>query len=329
MNQPNRRTVLKGAAAAAFLAATRSQFAGAQESDDVRTIEAVNGTIEIEGTPERVVGLEYELVENLVILGVEPVGVAERDSISVWVPLPEPLSESIVDVGTRDELNIEALIELEPDLIIAASPRQDAALENLEAVAKTVQLQTYSPRFTPEGITAHDHFKQVLTQVATAVNKEAEAEAAIAEFDELLAAGTTAVAETDFAGRPFVFAAFNDFTQANLFNEHSRIAYTIGQLGLVNQAGENTETPGLHFETRSVEVLGELPAETVFIVSVSAAAADAAEEFYSGDLWQSMPFVQAGNFINLGEPNIWAAGSAITLSNLIERVVPALGGTLE
>ncbi len=331
----NRRSVLKGTLGASLLTAGLSQTALARQeaspqvSEESRTVAAANGDVTITGTPQRVVVMEYELTENLVALGVEPVGVCEPESVNNWVPLPEPLADSIVDVGTRDEPDIEAIIGLEPDLILAASPRQDAMLANLESIAPTVQLETYSPMSAPEGLTPIEHFKHILTQVAVATNRQAEAETAIAEFDALLEAGTAAVAQTEFAGRPFVYAGVSEFTSVNLFNEHSRIAHTIGQLGLINQAGENSETPGLHYQTLSIEELGTLPEDTLFFVALSPQITEEATELFEGELWQGMPWVQAGGFINLGEPNVWTAGSAITLSNLIERVTESLGAPLD
>lgn len=333
----DRRSVLKGTLGATLLTAGLANVTHAQnstpdvspvEDGDVRVISAANGEIEVQGTPERIVVMEYELAENAYILGITPAGLTERDSVSRWVPLPEPFPETVADVGTRDEPDLEAIIALQPDLILAASPRQDEVLANLETIATTVQLQTYSPFFTPaEDITPIQHFQQVLTQVAQATNREQEAEAAIAGFDALLAAGAEAVAATEYAGRPFVYLTFGDFTTINLFNEHSRIAYTISQLGLANQGGENTETPGLHYETRAVEDLGTLPADTLVFVSISPEIADDANAFLESDLIQGMPWIDG--LMNLGEPNVWTAGSAITLSNLIERVVAALGGTIE
>ncbi|HWV22968.1 MAG TPA: iron-siderophore ABC transporter substrate-binding protein [Thermomicrobiales bacterium] len=340
-NRIDRRTMVQGSIGAALLTGLVGRAASAETATpgtspspegDVRVVAAANGDIEITGTPERVVLMEYELVENGVILGLEPVGVCERDSINQWVPLPEPLSESIVDLGARDEPDLETMIELQPDLIIAAKPRQDEVLDRLEAIAPTVQLETYSPFFAPtDGTTPIENFQHVLMQVAQATNREAAAEAAIQDFDSLLESAVAAVAETDNAGKPFVFAGqFPDMASVTLFNDHSRIAYVVSQLGLVNQAGENEETPGLHYQELSIEQLGTaLSADTLFFVSQSVATADEMNEFFAGEVWQAMPFVKAGNFINLGLPNVWSAGSAITLSNLIGRVVDALGGQLD
>lgn len=291
-----------------------------------RTVAAVNGEITITGTPSRVVAMEYELCENLAILGVSPVGVAERDSVPQWIQTPA-YPDTVTDIGTRDEPDIEAIAGLTPDLILAASPRQDAVLDKLEAIAPVVQLATYSPRSTPQGQTPIENFQQILTDVAIATNTEAKAQEAIAAFDALLKQGAEAIAASEFAGRSFLFGAFNDQTATNLFNDHSRLAYTISQMGLKNIAPENTETPGLHFTPTAIEQLGTFPEDTLFFTSQSAANASEITPLFDSDVWKAIPFVAAGNFHNLGQPNIWTAGSAITLSDLIKRVVKDLTGT--
>ena len=309
------------------------QHAGAQATPDAtpaggaetRTISAVNGEITISGTPERVVVMEYELAENLAILGVTPAGVTERDSIPQWVQIP-PYPEDVVDVGTRDEPDIEAILSLSPDLILAASPRQDEVLSQLEAAGPVVQLSTYSPFFAPEGLTPHESFQQILSHVALAVNRTAEAEQAIVDFDALLATGTAAIDAAGFAGRPFVYGTIADQSGVNIFNDRSRIAFTVSELGLANLGEEYEETPGLHYVEHSIEQLGTLPEDTLFFTAVSPAIAGELDELFASDVWQALPFVQAGNFYSLGEPNVWTAGSAITLSDLIRRVTQALTG---
>ncbi|MGC4105351.1 MAG: iron-siderophore ABC transporter substrate-binding protein [Thermomicrobiales bacterium] len=294
--------------------------------DDTRVVSAVNGEITITGTPQRVVALEYELCENLSILGVMPVGVAERDSVPQWVQIPTYPSD-VVDVGARDELDIEAIAALKPDLILAASPRQDEVLDKLEAIAPVVQLATYSPFATPQGETPVENFQGILTKVAIAVNKEAEAQEAIAAFNALLAEGAKVVGGSEFAGRSFLYGSFNDQAEANLFNNRARTAFILSELGLENVAPENTENPKLHYAPVSVEQLGTFPAETLFFMSQSAANASEFTAFFNSDIWKAIPFVAAGNFHNLGEPNIWTAGSTITMSDFIRRVVKDLTGT--
>lgn len=296
-------------------------------SDEPRVVSAINGDIEVSDTPERIVAMEYELVEHLQTVGVTPVGASERDSINVWVPLQEPLDENeVADIGTRDEPDLEAILQLAPDLILAASPRQDAVLEQLEQIATTIQLETYSPRSTPSGSdTALDHAKGVLRNVALAVNKVDEAEAEIETFDGLLSDGANNIAELGYEGQPFVYGSIilSDTGTINLFTDRSRIAATLTGLGLTN-AITLEDNPDSHFVAMSLEQFGTLPEDILFFYSLSESAMDAINEALDSPVWQSSAFVQNGGLVDLGAPNIWTAGGLITLTDVIERVVGAL-----
>lgn len=328
-----RRSFAAGIASAGSLVlASRSSAqtpdaAGTEGGDDVRVVNAVNGDIELTGTPQRVIAMEYELVEHMQSVGVVPVGATERDSINVWVPLNEPLSEEdVADVGLRAEPDLEAFISLEPDLILAASPRQDAVIDQLEGIATTVQLETYSPRSTPSGSdTSLDHAKGVLRNVALALNKVDEAEAAITDFDTHLTDAAAKVAELGYEGHPFVYGSIilSDTGTVNVFTDLSRIAATLTGLGMTNAISLD-ENPGSHFVAMSLEQIGTLPDDILFFYSLSAPAMEAINETLDSPVWQSAGFVQNGGVVDLGEPNIWTAGGLITLSGVTDRVVSAL-----
>lgn len=323
-----RRMLGAAAATTGALIAMPKVFAQTPESvdDGARIVEAANGDIEVLGTPERVIAMEYELVEHLQTVDVVPVGISERDSVNVWLDLPVKYGDDVVDIGLRDEPDLEAILLLDPDLIIAASPRQDQVIEQLEDVAPTVQLETYSPRSTPTGSeTSIDHAKGVLRNVAIATNTEDVAEQRIAEFDEYLTEAAARVEELGYAGREYIYGSIivsQDGT-ISLFTNLSRIAGTITALGLVNHITLE-DSPDSHFAAVSLEHLGTLPEDVLFIFSVSDGAIEEIEETLASSLWESIPFVQAGNVINLGTPNIWTAGGLITMTQVIDRVTGAL-----
>ncbi|MGB3760615.1 MAG: ABC transporter substrate-binding protein, partial [Rivularia sp. (in: cyanobacteria)] len=67
-------------------------------------------------TPSRVVALGWVYVEDLLALGIQPVGVADIEGYQKFVNIQPQLAASVVDVGTRAEPNLEAIAQLEPDL---------------------------------------------------------------------------------------------------------------------------------------------------------------------------------------------------------------------
>lgn len=327
-----RRSFTTGIAAASGLAVSKhvlAQTPGATSTtggNDSRVVSAVNGNVELSGTPARVVVMEYELIEHVQAAGVTPVGVTERETVNEYVPLREKLDESIVDVGLRDEPDMEAIISLEPDLIIAASPRQDEILDQLASIAPTVQVATYSPFAAPTGdLGAIDHAKDVFRTVALALNKVDEGEAEIATFDEYLESASVQVAELGFDGQPYVYGSINlpGDSSFEVNTDLSRTAATISALGLVNAISLD-DYPGDHFSTLSLEQVGSLPDDILFFFSRSEQANANIDAALENPVWQSAGFVQNGGMVDLGEPFIWFAGGLITLTNVIERVVRAL-----
>ena len=56
-------------------------------------------------TPKRVVVLNWDLLEQVLALGVTPVGAPELESYRLWVVKPEAPKE-ITDIGSRSEPNL-------------------------------------------------------------------------------------------------------------------------------------------------------------------------------------------------------------------------------
>lgn len=327
----SRRSFATGVAAAGALGFTtrviaQSPDASSDESGESRIISAANGEIELSGTPVRVVVMEYELVEHVQAAGVTPVGVTERDTVNEYVPLREPLGEDVVDVGLRDEPDLEAIIGLEPDLIVAASPRQDAIIEQLQEIAPTVQVATYSPFAAPTGdLGAIDHAKAVFLTVAQALNKVDESEAEIETFDEHLQASVARVTELGYEGQPYVYGSIN-LPGDNSFEVNtdlSRTAATISAMGLTNVISLE-DYPGEHFSTLSMEQAGTLPEDILFFFCRSEQANPNIDEALNSDVWQSAGFVKNGGLVDLGEPFIWFAGGLITLTGVMDRVIEGL-----
>lgn len=82
-------------------------------------------------TATRVIALEWVYAENLLALGIQPVGVADIQGYKQYVNVQPSLTESVVDVGTRQEPNLEAIAQLKPDLILGVELRHKTILRYL------------------------------------------------------------------------------------------------------------------------------------------------------------------------------------------------------
>lgn len=107
-----------------------------------KTIKHAMGTVEIKGTPKRIVTLEWVYAEDLLALGVQPTGVADIAGYKRNFSIQPQLAAETVDVGTRQESNLESIAGLKPDLIITSANR---AKQNYEQLKKS-HLRSYLTR---------------------------------------------------------------------------------------------------------------------------------------------------------------------------------------
>lgn len=141
-----RRTLSIVVASAAVLALTACASAsGAPQADDtssVRVYESDFGPVELPETIERIVSIDFYTPAALADLGVYPVGVVNSYFTEI-ASIPEQYKTAIADSGAESigeyyELNLEAVVKADPDLIIATSdflPLDDPLRAELEKVA--------------------------------------------------------------------------------------------------------------------------------------------------------------------------------------------------
>ncbi|PSK95377.1 iron complex transport system substrate-binding protein [Murinocardiopsis flavida] len=103
-----------------------------------RTVEHASGSTEITEKPSRVVVLDTGELDDVLSLGVTPVGMAESDSPEGAPPyLADRLSDVEV-VGGINDLNVEAIAALKPDLIVGSELRAARLYDTLSEIAPTV-----------------------------------------------------------------------------------------------------------------------------------------------------------------------------------------------
>ena len=138
--------------------------------------------ITLPGPATRVVGLEWNVAEHAVSLGVMPVGVADVKGYSTWVTA-EPLDAAVKDVGIRGEPSIDSIAALGPTW---SSPPTSCR------TPPSPSSRRFAPVVVVAGGDAKDNLGQMrrnLELVATATGKQAEAAALLAAFDAKVADG--------------------------------------------------------------------------------------------------------------------------------------------
>lgn len=231
---------LAGAAAGALVACGNSSTS---ESSSSETAGA---------TDMRVVALNTGQLDNLLELGILPVGAAKAKDADV---IPQFIRDrygkdfdldSIADCGLRQNPDLEAIAALEPTLICANSRTDEAILTQLRAIAEVV---------TGEG--GGENWKQDLATIAQAVGKGDEAEAKLKEYeDDAKAWGAT------LASVPTVSFLRSKDQQYQLYGVNSMAGTVAADAGLKRPENQqNIEKAGLDL---SPEQLSEADADWIF-----------------------------------------------------------------
>lgn len=266
------------------------------------------GATTIESEPLRIVALEWNLLEDLLALGIQPVGAADIEGYHSWVKIPVELDPSVVDVGSRREPNLEKIAELKPDLILAVDFRSQKNYEQLSQIAPTIAFVNYPP---DASFSQYDMMISDLQTIAAVTNRVSEGEAVLAQLDETLAAASTRLSEAGFAGAKYVLAqayTSSDVAEIRLFTETALASEIFAKLGLVPAWQDDFQTYG--FSTVGLEGLSELPDDLHFFYVVQ----DNDNVFASETgqpVWNSLGFVKAGQTYSLGG-EAWLFGGPLS-----------------
>src|SRR5436190_20413330 len=128
-----------------------------------------------QAAPKRVVALEWDAVENLLSLGVRPVGGADLGGYRTYVAVGLP--GAITDVGKRQEPSIERIAKLRPDLIVVPSNRAGRNLATLRKIATVLVTNPY-PGDTGPGA-QYNAMVRDFRAIARAVGRTAQGEAVL------------------------------------------------------------------------------------------------------------------------------------------------------
>jgi iron complex transport system substrate-binding protein len=170
----------------ATIAACQTQTSNLKTSisnrTDCRTIEHEVGETEVCGQPERIVVLGPYVLEPLLTLGVQPIGFADHvafqqedyNNPSQQIPyLGSMITQPIANVGLAYEPSIEAIVKVQPDLIIGIETNAQQ-YDILSQIAPTIMLNYDAPETN-------------LKAIAQAVNRTQQAEQILTETKQRIA----------------------------------------------------------------------------------------------------------------------------------------------
>jgi ABC-type Fe3+-hydroxamate transport system substrate-binding protein len=324
-----RRLLLTAAAttAAALTLAACGTTEPAADKSEKKTSEAISLTdgtgakLKLDGPATKVVATEWNEVESLITLGVDPVGVADVKGYKTW-DTAVPLKNEPKDIGTRGEPSMDTVAALAPDLILASSDLAPAAVKQLRKVAPVLEIKS------ADGSDQIGQMLENLDLIAKATGTTDKAETARKDFEAKITEGRKALADADLAGTDIAFAdGYVTSNQVTLrpYTDGSLIGSVNKRLGLKN-AWKVKGDAAYGLGSTDVEGLTELPKGTQFAYIGN--DGDKSATPFTGVLaknavWKSLPFVKAGDVHRLDD-GIWMFGGPGSMSAYIDALVAAL-----
>jgi ABC-type Fe3+-hydroxamate transport system substrate-binding protein len=284
----------------------------------ITVTDARGKAVELPGPATKVVGLEWGEIEMLVSLGVMPVGVADVKGYGTWVTA-EKLDASVKDVGMRGEPSIDAIVALQPDLVVMEADGMDAQI---------AQLEKFVPVLVTKGSDASrnlDRMREDLKLIATATGKTAEADKLLADFDAALAEGKQKIAAANAAGKQFAMAdGWKEGSTVNIrmFGQGALVSQVAIALGLTNAWPGQTDAMWGLGQTDVEGVAALKDADVRFFYNASDGTDVFAYGLKGNAIWDDLPFVKSGQLHKL--PNgIWTFGGPKSCTQYAEALVAA------
>jgi iron complex transport system substrate-binding protein len=293
------RTARRPLAVLAALAATTALTACASSQADgsspaagaaTRPVTTAFGQVQVPEQPQRVLALGESALDNALALGVRPVGaLAARGGTGVPAYLAD-LAGDVPVVGTVSETDLEAVVEADPDLILTSAGTTREKYDALAAIAPTVVPQAGFGAWRAE-----------TAVFAAALGRAPQAEQVLAALDARAAGlrqrpglGTATVVRWMPTGAVVMSGGL-----------------MAGQL--VELAGETltevtrfTDKP--HTDPLSLEALGQVDADRLYLATLNADGAKALEQARTQPAFARLEAARSGRVVTV-DGGYWSSSS--------------------
>ncbi|MFB2877354.1 ABC transporter substrate-binding protein [Floridanema aerugineum] len=287
-------------------AATAVSVACSQQKSSVNQVAKTNDL--------RVVALEWTYVENLLALGIQPVGVADIAGYKKYVNIAPQLAPNVQDVGTRQEPSLEAIAQLQPNLILGLELRHEPILKTLFSIGKTL---LFNPYIDPKTGNQFEEMQQTFRQIAQACDRVSRGEIVLKNLQNSLTESAAKIKDANLTENTFILGQF--VPELRLFTQNALAVQVLEKIGLKNAWNEKLDRFG--FNTIGLESL--LPLGKSHFLYIAENNQVPQQGFASNPVWKRLEFVKDNRLYSLGE-DTWVFGGPLSAKILAEKVVKSL-----
>ncbi|MEV8312737.1 iron-siderophore ABC transporter substrate-binding protein [Streptomyces sp. NPDC059900] len=261
-----------------------------------RTITHARGKTELKAAPKRVVVLDVGELDNVVSLGVKPVGYAPTegdDGIPGYLKKDAGKPEN---VGTINALNLEAIANLKPDLILGSELRAAKLYPQLSEIAPTVF--SIRPGFT---------WKENYLLNAAALDKTAEAKTELAAYEKKAKALGRDIGDD----KPTITMLRYMPDRVRLYAKASFIGTILDDTGLPRPKNQQVNDLATEISTEKID---DADADWIFTGVYGDAKKTGRSEAEKNPLWKKLDAVRSGHAKDVPDET-WYLGLGVTAAN--------------
>ncbi|MFI8822810.1 ABC transporter substrate-binding protein [Streptomyces sp. NPDC053431] len=279
-------------------AKTAAMGTDAQPGRFPRTLTHALGRTEIPAAPKRVVVLDVGELDNVVSLGVKPVGYAPSEADD---GIPGYLKKDAGDpkpVGTINNLNLEAIANLQPDLILGSQLRAADKYDELSKIAPTVF--SIRPGFT---------WKENYLLNAAALDRTAEAKSKLAAYETK----AEQLGKDIGPDKPTVSMVRYLPGKIRLYAKASFIGTILEDAGLPRPANQRVDDLAVEV---SPEKIDQADGDWIFTGVYGDPKATKRDTAQANPLWKNLRAVKAGRAKDVPDET-WYLGLGVTAANSV------------
>lgn len=285
--------------------------------EDTLSVTDSRGPITLDGPAKKVVALEWTYAEDLLALGVTPVGVADIKGYHEWVTAGPRLGKGVKELGTRQEPSLESIRALDPDLIITSTHRAEGSIKELERIGTTLMFDPY------EGNDQYAEMRSTLQKIGTAVGRADAAKQALSTLDGELEKARENLADAGKDGAEVTVArgyTTDGAAVSEIMTKATIPGALLPKLGLVNAWKAKADAYGMS----TIDVEGYQQVEKSSLLYVAAKNDDVFVEDYAGNaLWKRLDFVK-GDRVHALDPGTWYFGGPLSTAQIASEYARAL-----
>ncbi|WP_158289658.1 ABC transporter substrate-binding protein [Paenibacillus flagellatus] len=264
-----------------------------------KTIKDAMGEIAIPVKPSRVVVLDNAALDNLLALGVKPIGAASVASLNEPFPAYLKGTDGIANIGTIAQPNLETIAKLAPDLILGTKVEQEAVYDKLKKIAPTVFIENVGVQW-----------KDNLKLHAEAVGKTEEADKLLKQYEQRVEKF-----KKDRGTKPSRVALLRprqDHVRVYLPETFS--GAIASEAGLTRPAAQNVK--GKQHLSVTEEQIADLDADVILWFGRESELAYFNDKIRKNPIWGTLQAVKA-NQVHQVSPETWLSGHGIQSVNLM------------